>query len=63
MPAVNEPRPSRPTNSYGQELDGFVESLESQAQNNWEAIEWFFRNHKEVRKAVDVYNAVKTAGG
>lgn len=59
MPTVNKPRPTRPTNSYGQTISGYVESIESQAQNNSEAIDWFFRHHEAIGEAVRIYNAIE----
>lgn len=39
----------------------YVDSLESQARNNWPAVEWFLNNHEAVGEAVKVYNAVRSA--
>lgn len=56
MPPVNKPRKAHPTNYLGQEISGYVESVESQAQNNWPVIEWFFNHHEVIQKAVRLYN-------
>lgn len=59
MPPVNAPREAHPTNYCGQVIEGYVESLQAQAENNWPALEWFFRNHREIAAAVRLYNAAR----
>jgi hypothetical protein len=56
VPPINKPRKAHPTNSDGQVIPGYIESLESQAQNNWPAIERFLRNHEDIRNAVGLYS-------
>jgi hypothetical protein len=58
MPAVNRPRTARPTNCYGQVIDGYVESFEDQARNNRDAIAWFLQHHEAIAEAVRLHNAV-----
>ena len=59
MPTVNPPRPSSPLNSNGQVIGGYIESIESQANNNWPAIQWFLEHHESIEKGVRLYNATR----
>jgi hypothetical protein len=59
MPSVNPPRKASPTNCYGQVIDGYVESVESQATNNMDVVAWLLANHAEIRKAVFVHKAIE----